>query len=167
LSLRERVKELTCLYRIALLVEQPRASLEEILQGVVEVLPEAWLYPADAWARLKVDDATYAAGRICPEKQRLEADILVAGVRRGHLQVGYVEDRPALDEGPFLHEERRLIDTVAREVALIIERRDVAEKSRKLQEQLIHTERLATIGELSAGIAHELNDPLNSILGCA
>ena len=167
LSLRERVKELTCLYRIALLVEQPRASLEEILQGVVEVLPEAWLYPADAWARLTVDDATYAAGRICPEKQRLEADILVAGVRRGHLQVGYVEDRPALDEGPFLHEERRLIDTVAREVALIIERRDVAEKSRKLQEQLIHTERLATIGELSAGIAHELNDPLNNILGFA
>ncbi len=81
--------------------------------------------------------------------------------------MGYSAERPALDEGPFLREERRLLDTVAREVALIIERRDVGEKSRKLQEQLIHTERLATIGELSAGIAHELNDPLNNILGFA
>ncbi len=48
LSLRERVKELTCLYQIALLVEQPRASLAEILPGIVEILPEAWLYPASA-----------------------------------------------------------------------------------------------------------------------
>jgi signal transduction histidine kinase len=34
-----------------------------------------------------------------------------------------------------------------------------------MEEQLIMTDRLASIGELSSGIAHELNNPLTSIIG--
>jgi PAS domain S-box-containing protein len=36
---------------------------------------------------------------------------------------------------------------------------------KKMEEQLIMTDRLATIGELSAGIAHELNNPLTGVIG--
>ena len=42
-DLRERVKELTCLYGIARLAAQPNLSVEEILQNIVELLPPAWL----------------------------------------------------------------------------------------------------------------------------
>ena len=166
-SLRERMKELTCLYRIALLKEEPAASVEEVLQGIVGVLPEAWLYPADAWVRLEVDGSTYAAGAIPPRGPSLQAQIKVAGALQGLLEVGYSGDKPPLDTGPFLQEEQKLLETVAREIALVLERREVAEQSRELEEQFRHAERLATVGELAAGIAHELNDPLNNILGFA
>ena len=166
-SLRERVKELTCLYQISLLVEQPRASQEDILQGIVEVLPTAWLHPESAWARLRVDERLYQSGRVTDKGESLSADITVAGTVRGTLEVGYSTTMARLDEGPFLREERNLLETVSRTVALLIERKDIEEKSRRLQEQLIHAERLATIGEMSAGIAHELNEPLNTILGFA
>jgi two-component system NtrC family sensor kinase len=42
--------------------------------------------------------------------------------------------------------------------------RDVTER-RKMVEQLIVTDRLASIGELASGIAHELNNPLTGIIG--
>jgi len=79
----------------------------------------------------------------------------------------YVEEKPDLDEGPFLKEERSLLNEVARQVALIIDRKQ-AEKDRvKLHNQLLHADRLATIGMLAAGVAHELNEPLGNILGFA
>jgi two-component system NtrC family sensor kinase len=37
----------------------------------------------------------------------------------------------------------------------------------KLQNQLHHADRLATVGELAAGLAHEINEPMGSILGFA
>ncbi len=42
--------------------------------------------------------------------------------------------------------------------------RDISER-KKMEEQLIVTDRLASIGELASGVAHELNNPLTSILG--
>jgi len=35
----------------------------------------------------------------------------------------------------------------------------------RLREQWIHTERLSTVGQLVSGVAHELNNPLQSVLG--
>ena len=42
--------------------------------------------------------------------------------------------------------------------------RDITER-RHMQEQLAITDRLASVGELAAGIAHELNNPLTSVIG--
>jgi signal transduction histidine kinase len=56
---------------------------------------------------------------------------------------------------------------VAGDLAMIIERRQSQMEKLLLQEQLRHADRLATIGQLAAGVAHELNEPLGSILGFA
>jgi two-component system NtrC family sensor kinase len=166
-ALRERIKELTCLYGIAQLVERPGISLEEILQGIVKLLPPAWLYPKIASARIILDGKSYSTPRFKESRQKQRAEIVVGGQRRGVVEVFYTKKMPELDEGPFLKEERSLIDTIAREVAILIERRQAEEDRLKLQEQLRHADRLATIGELAAGVAHELNEPLNNILGFA
>ncbi|GAH53224.1 unnamed protein product, partial [marine sediment metagenome] len=46
----------------------------------------------------------------------------------------YTVEKIELDEGPFLKEERKLIDTIAREVALKIEKRHAEDERIKLQE---------------------------------
>jgi signal transduction histidine kinase len=166
-GLRERIKELTCLYGIARLVERPGISLEEILQGIVKLLPPAWLYPEIASARIIFDGRSYPTPGFQESRQKQSADIVVGGGGRGVVEVVYMEEKPELDEGPFLKEERSLIDTVAREVVIVIERRRAEEERLKLQDQLRHADRLATIGELAAGVAHELNEPLGNILGFA
>jgi len=130
-------------------------------------LPPAWLYPDIASARITLDGRAFETPRFREGGEKQTADLVVDGQRRGSVEVVYSEEKPELDEGPFLKEERSLINTVAHEIALIIERKQAERDKERLQEQLRHADRLATIGQLSAGVAHELNEPISSIMGFA
>lgn len=167
LGLRERVKELTCLYQITQLAHKPGVSEQQLLRSLVNLLPPAWLHPESASGRVILDGRSYVSTDFRDGTQTLSAEIQVKGESRGRVEVIYADERPELDEGPFLKEERDLLDAVAEQLALIIERRQAEESSRKLEKQLRHADRLATIGQLGAGVAHELNEPLGTILGFA
>jgi signal transduction histidine kinase len=166
-ALRERVKELTCLYGIAQTVERYGTSLDEILNRTVNLLPPAWQYPQITQARILLNEKQYLTPGFKSGLQKQTADIVVKGIKRGYVEVVYTEKKPIIGEGPFLKEERHLIDTVAKELSLIIERKHSEMDRTKLQEQLLHADRLATIGQLASGVAHELNEPLGNILGFA
>ena len=166
-KLQERVKELTCLYSIANIARQPGIGLSAALQQIAAVLPPGWQYPAITVARITLDERPFMTPgfRLGPHLQA--AAIVVKGVERGVVEIVYTEHRPPAAEGPFLAEERSLIEEVARQVAIIVESQEAQEEKERLQEQLRHADRLATIGQLSAGAAHELNEPLGNILGFA
>ena len=166
-ALIERVKELTCLYGIAQIAGQPDISLQKLIQGIVELLPPAWQYPEITFARITLDGISYTTQGFHECSQKQTAEVIVGGVPRGVIELVYAEEKPELDEGPFLKEERNLIDAVAGQVALVVERRQAEEDRLKLHNQLLHADRLATIGMLAAGVAHELNEPLGNILGFA
>ena len=70
-------------------------------------------------------------------------------------------------EGPFLREERKLIEAVAYEIGFNADRLEAQERRVRLEDQLRHADRLTSIGHLAAGVAHELNEPLANILGFA
>lgn len=166
-ALRERIKELTCLYGIARTAERRNLSREDLLQEIVQFLPPAWQYPDITSGQIMLDGRSYRTPGFHRARQQLSANIVVLGRVRGSVEVVYTEVMPELDEGPFLKEERSLINAVAREVAIIIERGEAEQEKSELHEQVRHADRLATIGLLAAGVAHELNEPLGSILGFA
>jgi signal transduction histidine kinase len=167
LTLVERVKELTCLYSIARLAVETELSLDETMQRIAELLPPGWQYPEITSARITVEGRSFTTPefRLTPFCQR--ADIVVGGATCGEVVVVYREPKPEADEGPFLREERNLLDAVAGELGLIVERRRAERDRSNLTDQLQHADRLATIGQLAAGVAHELNEPLAAILGLA
>jgi signal transduction histidine kinase len=166
-ALQERIKELTCLYQIAQVMDRSQKPLVAVFQAVVKALPPAWQYPDIASARIIFDNQKYTSPNFQESRFRQSADLIMNGKWRGSIEVVYAEEKPDLYEGPFLKEERNLIDTIARQVALFVEQRETEEEKDLLQEQLRHADRLANIGKLAAGVAHELNEPLGSILGFA
>ena len=164
-SLRERIKELTCLYGITQHKMKEHKSQDELFQGIVEHIPPAWQYPEITVGRIVIDDHIYTTSDFKKAHDKQTSGVIVNGMKRGAVEVIYTKKMPKATEGPFLKEERSLIDAIAKQVALTLERQGVKEEKMRLQEQLMHADRLATIGQLSSGIAHGLNEPLNNILG--
>ena len=64
----------------------------------------------------------------------------------------------------FLATKGPVFDEVGKVAAMFGISKDITER-RRLQEQVIGQDRLASIGQLVSGIAHELNNPLTSVLG--
>ncbi len=121
LALRERIKELNCLYRLSEIVENCGHSLDTLFQGVAEILPESWLYPETAGARIVFDGKEHPTSNFKDSLWKLAGDILIAGEKAGVVEVHYLQERPTLDEGPFLREERSLINAVAERLGKAIE----------------------------------------------
>jgi pyruvate,water dikinase len=123
-ALQERAKELSTIYRVNEACKAPQASLAEVFRKVVGILPSGWRFPETCVARITVGGTSYGPTDAVASPWRQAATIRVQGDAAGLLEVFYRDERPAADEGPFLKEERRLLDTVAERLGqLLLERR--------------------------------------------
>jgi two-component system NtrC family sensor kinase len=84
--------------------------------------------------------------------------------------VVYVDNAGSAE--PFSADAMRAAEALVRHAALAIENAQLFEREQhtieelqKAQKQLLQSEKLATIGQMAAGIAHELNTPLTYIMG--
>lgn len=166
-ALRERVKELTCLYAIARSVQRRDVPLDRVLGDLVTEIPLGLQFPHDAVATIRVDGREFTSSHCGECDLTLAAPIAVEGVTRGSVSAGYRSTDLEYPEDAFLHEETTLVDAIASEISVLLEGRAFETEKRKLEAQLRHADRLATIGELAAGVAHELNEPLSEVLGFA
>lgn len=121
-SLRERIKELNCLFGVAEVIERYGSSLEKILQGITDLLPDSLQYPENTCARVIFEDNEHVTSNFKTTKWKLAADIKVSGEKMGMVEVYYLKQRPIVDEGPFLKEERLLIDGIAERIGRVAER---------------------------------------------
>ncbi len=120
-DLGERIKELNCLYEISHLREKPGISLEEMLQGVVDLLPPSWQFPEITCGRVMLEGEEYKTVNFKETRWKQTSDILVHGKTVGSVEICYLEEKPESDEGPFLKEERNLINAVAERVGKAIQ----------------------------------------------
>ena len=131
-ALLEREKELACLHKLTNLAGDLTKTREEVLQGAVEIIPPAWQYPDITCARLSLDGQCFTTTGFAETAWRLKTDIRVASSEVGAIEVYYLEERPEAAEGPFIKEERELIDTIAEEVGQFIERSRANETQARL-----------------------------------
>jgi DNA-binding CsgD family transcriptional regulator len=121
-ALRERVKELNCLYGVSQLTERNLYSLDDLLQKLVNFLPHSWQYPEITCARILFEGKTYTSDRFKVTNWRQSSRIYMYHEAMGECSIFYLEECPPAEEGPFLKEERALLDTVAEQIGTVATR---------------------------------------------
>ncbi len=162
-DLDERVKELNCLHGISKLVDEPDISLQEIVQGTVDLIPASWQYPEVTCARIILQGQEFRTKNFNEAPWRQTADITVRGQPVGTLDVGYLEERPERDEGPFLKEERSLINAIAGRLGRITDRKQDQEAVSR------QAEVNSSIAEVSRALieSRPIDDFSDVVLECA
>ena len=136
IALRERIKELNCLYGIARLVERCSDCLDDLLKQLVDFLPLSWQYPDVTCTRITFEDRIYKSKGFKLTKWRQSSRIVVYNEPVGEVAVFYTQERPPADEGPFLKEERALLDAVAERIGAAAVRISAERELQEMNRQL-------------------------------
>jgi PAS domain S-box-containing protein len=167
-ALREHVKELNCLHALARVINE-EDSLERIFQEFVDVMPHAWQYPEIACARILCEGRPYESENFRETDWRQSADLRVRGKAVGIVELCYLEERPLRDEGPFLTQERNLIDLIGERLGRVIERKQAEMALAKQKQVMGQAEKLAELGSWEWDIVNDtwlFSDNWLNIHGC-
>jgi len=135
-ALHERVKELNCLYGVSQLAERHFNSLDNLLEELVNFLPHSWQYPDIACARIIFKENTYKSKGFKVTEWRQSSRIYVYSEPVGEVTIFYLEECPPADKGPFLAEERALLDALADQIGTIATRISAEMELQDINKQL-------------------------------
>jgi len=119
--LRERIKELNCLQGIISLIKTPGRPLEQILQGVVDQIPAGWQHPEICRARIQYNKKVFETPGFRETDWMQRVPLRTRAGLAGSLEVSYLEKASDRREGPFLLEEKKLIELIGNRLGLLIE----------------------------------------------
>ncbi len=164
-DLRDKIKELTCLYDISKTISKSDSINTETLLDIIQSVKNAWRYNIDNVVELRTRDHYLFTSEKTESTVCQSSPILVDKTIYGNIEVHYPSKKYNLDD--FNDDEQQFLDTIAIEIGNYIEKYKVLERKAALRRTLERMERLSLLGEMTAGIAHELNTPLGNILGFA
>ncbi len=160
---KDRINELRCMYGIT---ESARrhVSLQEIFTDTLNLILSGWKYPDSTCAAIEMDEDRYQTDNFRGTEWKLTSEIVVSGEWRGMVAVYYLEEKPRQEEGPFLREERELIDQIARILGEAVEHLEAEEEISKFKAISDNAAFGSAILNLRGNILY-VNDYLAGLLG--
>jgi PAS domain S-box-containing protein len=140
-QLNERVKELTALYRARQVLQSDKRSVSELMQDFVEILPPGWQYPDITAAIIRLQGESFRTANFAEGPYKQVASFQIAEGIVGSLEVCYLKESPEEAEGPFLKEERSLINMLAEMLELYFSRKQAIEQltsQKELSESIVN-----------------------------
>ncbi len=131
-----RVKRLNCIYGISKLLERRYISTEQVLKRMPDLVSSAWQYPDIACARIVMEEKEFRTENFSETAWKQSAGIFANGRQLGILEVCYLKEMPEKEEGVFLKQETRLINSIAEQLGKFIDQRNTEELLQKYQDNL-------------------------------
>lgn len=119
-ELKERAKELNCLYSVQEIINKSEKLSEDTIQNIVAIIKNGFQYPEISSVRIICPSGTYSSENFEKSLWELKANIIIQDENIGEVSVFYSKEMPKLYEGPFLKEERRLLESIAERIGLQI-----------------------------------------------
>lgn len=94
--------------------EQREIDTEEVLQSIVAIVPPRFQYPDICSVKIIYKNFVFHSSNFKETNWVLSSDITVQDEVHGSIGVYYIEERPICDDGPFLKEEKQLIETISK-----------------------------------------------------
>jgi hypothetical protein len=120
-ALRERAKELRCLYSVISALSRREDPPNVVFGWILEAIPPAWQYPEDTTARIEYFGRTHALSDFVDTPWRMRSPISIWRTQVGVVEVHYKREQPIAWEGPFLREEQELLDNIAHRIGEYLE----------------------------------------------
>jgi diguanylate cyclase (GGDEF)-like protein/PAS domain S-box-containing protein len=130
-ELNERTKEATLLHRVAVVLQED-GPVVEVAGRIARLLPEGWQFSEIAEARVVCGEAVARTAEFRATPWCIRAELAAASGAQVIVEVCYREARPTAAEGPFLAEERQMIDDVARMLKSFIDKMDARHAQQRL-----------------------------------
>ena len=158
--LAERVKELTGLRQAARILADGSTAAPELLERIARLLPPAFQFPDITEASASHAGVVGATPGYGDFPWTLHSSFRTCDGAEGTLDVVYREARPESDEGPFLAEERHLLDALAEMLQSALDRRLTDERLRLLLNLTSAVTSELDLGELLQTISKLLREDI-------
>jgi hypothetical protein len=120
-SLRERAKELRCLYTVISALSRREEPPTVVFNWILDAIPPAWQYPEDTTARIEYFGRTHALRDFVDTPWRMRSPLSIWRTQVGAIEVHYKSEKPTAWAGPFLREEQELLDNIAHRIGEYLE----------------------------------------------
>ena len=166
-DLGERVKELRLVHAVARLLQSDRAFNLDLLTELVALLPPAWQYPECCEARIAYGGMEVATHGWRESEWKQAASFATAD-GDGIIEVAYLIEKPPEAEGPFLAEERMLLESLTEMLEAYLEHRQASDALAHREAELRSIFEHAALGLALVGSDQHVvacNPALESFLG--
>lgn len=126
LKLKEREKELKCIYQIDHVLKKTDLAIEDVFKEILRIIPEGWQFPNICAVEINYNDEVYKSPYFSESKWSMSSDIVLNEKTHGYLKLYYKENTTETDH-PFLNEEYSLIMAIAQRLSIYLLHKKLSE----------------------------------------
>jgi predicted nucleotidyltransferase len=120
LDLKERAKELRCLYEVEELMKEPGKDVKEIFKGLLAIIPLGWQFTTVCECRIIYEGEHFSTEDFRETEWKQTAEINIDGNIAGEIQICYAQLIRLTGDSQFLPEEQKLLNTIAERLSRYI-----------------------------------------------
>jgi len=167
-NLNERIKEISTIYEVNNILQDEQQSVDDVFRKIVSILPSGWQHTEVCEAKIEFNGREYTTNKYQASEFSQKAGLITQDGRSGCIEVVYTKECPPDFEGPFLKEERHLIDALADIIQVYFNKRSSQEALRHSEALFRGAFEFSAIGMALVGLDNKwlvVNKEICNILG--